>query len=389
MLPSTFYSSTGEQLIATILKHDTKTTSYKLALLRGLNDIVLTHPELNASAGPVAVPLSRLAAHWIGYYWPFTNPAAPIYQGARSVRQNVPGNDLSFRPALTHLQAVWEAEQRSTFAPADGFFLVSEMQTPRRRAMYSPTLQQAYDQALAQILPALAMPIKHAGPGHWSVFPKPARLEQLAVTPALGAGPRDPCVVVSADLWQAFHRLSLYVEALCLHEWSLFTEQVRQLVPCSRGAAYTLLTARPENRRPLSWERNQVDVLLLENHAFICPWTQQQIVRPAEYDLDHLLPVSLYPINELWNLLPVNKEFNQRVKRDRVPSAERLTEAQPWLAQAYVQYQQSTALTSALREDATRRFAELPASSSFAPELARRAGQFINELANSRLISRF
>ena len=58
----------GEQLIATILKHDSKTTSYKLALLRALNDLVLTHPGLEFPAGDVAVPLRHVAELWAAYY---------------------------------------------------------------------------------------------------------------------------------------------------------------------------------------------------------------------------------------------------------------------------------------------------------------------------------
>jgi hypothetical protein len=38
----------GEQLLASILKHDTKTTSYKIALLRAINDVVLLYPEVGA-----------------------------------------------------------------------------------------------------------------------------------------------------------------------------------------------------------------------------------------------------------------------------------------------------------------------------------------------------
>jgi hypothetical protein len=49
----------GEQCLATILKHDTKTTSYKIALLRAINDVVLLYP--NISGQDVAVPLTRLA----------------------------------------------------------------------------------------------------------------------------------------------------------------------------------------------------------------------------------------------------------------------------------------------------------------------------------------
>ncbi|WP_262895335.1 hypothetical protein [Hymenobacter lapidiphilus] len=36
----------GNQAIATILKHDNKTTSYKIALLRALNDLALLYPSL-------------------------------------------------------------------------------------------------------------------------------------------------------------------------------------------------------------------------------------------------------------------------------------------------------------------------------------------------------
>jgi hypothetical protein len=33
---------TPDKVISTILKHDTKVTSYKIALLRAINDVVLT-----------------------------------------------------------------------------------------------------------------------------------------------------------------------------------------------------------------------------------------------------------------------------------------------------------------------------------------------------------
>ena len=49
---------------------------------------------------------------------------------------------------------------------------------------------------------------------------------------------------------------------------------------CSHGATYLLLTAQPDNRCPLTWERIQVDVLLLEQVPFICPWTQKALIQP-------------------------------------------------------------------------------------------------------------
>ncbi|MFM6909295.1 MAG: hypothetical protein ACKPKW_09185, partial [Dolichospermum sp.] len=66
---------------STILKHDTKVTSYKIALLRAINDIVLSFPDLRNFQTDVAIPLKLLAQFWVAYYWPFVNPDSPIYQG--------------------------------------------------------------------------------------------------------------------------------------------------------------------------------------------------------------------------------------------------------------------------------------------------------------------
>lgn len=383
----------GEQAIATILKHDNKTTSYKIALLRAINDVVLMYPDVARQGQPVAVPLSCLAELWVAYYWPFADAQLPIYQGARAIRDEGTRNDIAFRPALANLRAEWQQLVQLTPQPADGFFLLTEMRTPRRRVTYSPALQQAYRQTVAATAKAIQMPIKYAGPGHWSVFDAPARYDQLppTVLPLPGTQQHDTCVVVPASLWEAFHRLSLYVEALCLHEWCLFTEGVTQDNDrqAARGEIYTLLTARPDNRRPLSWERNQVDILLHENHYFTCPWTQKRLTQSQHYDLDHLLPLAVYPVNELWNLLPVDREFNQHTKRDKIPNAQRLAAAEPLLAAAYSTYNQSPALQKAVREDAALRFAGLSTDHTFAAMLASCAVRFINDVAAARYVQRF
>ncbi|WP_019949046.1 HNH endonuclease domain-containing protein [Hymenobacter aerophilus] len=383
----------GDHTIATILKHDNKTTSYKIALLRALNDVALLYPGLATAGQPVAVPLTRLAELWTAYYWPFTAPDQPIYQGARALVAGQLRNDMAFRPALTELRRQWQASGQLAAQPADGFFLLTEMRIPRRHATYAPALQQAHAQAVAAAAKALLMPIRYAGPGEWTVFDKPARLDQLPAQAQTlpGTRPQDTCLLVPATLWEAFHRLSLYVEALCLHEWSLFTETVTQPAgqPVTRGQVYTLLTARPDNRRPLTWERNQVDILLHENVRFTCPWTQKPLTQPQHYDLDHLLPLSIYPVNELWNLLPVDRQFNQHTKRDRVPTAQRLTAAEPLLAQAYATYQQSAALHKVMHEDVALRFTGLQPGPSFPAQLAHHATHFIDDVAAARYVQRF
>jgi hypothetical protein len=379
-------------IISTILKHDAKVASYKIALLRSINDVVLSYPDLRAYHSDVAIPLRALAEYWVAYYWPFTNSTAPIMQGRRSRLDGVLRNDVSFRPELTQLRQAWEALSGSA-KPADGFWLINELRVPRKRESYPAAFFKLYREAVNSISKALEKPIRHAGPGEWAVFDKPAKYELLKGIAAIpGTQKGEVCLLVSNELWQTFREMSLYVEALCIHEWCLFTEEVEQedAVGYDRGVIYRLLTDRPDNRRPLTWERNNVDLLLMEGKEFICPWTTRRINKQVAYDLDHLVPVTVYPTNELWNLVPSDPYFNSHVKRNRLPSLEKLIQAEPHLALAYSHYESSKSLSRAIHEDITIRFSTLQQGYANFPQAAAKAVvDFIDQVAASRNLVRF
>ncbi|MBD2122399.1 hypothetical protein [Trichocoleus sp. FACHB-262] len=380
--------------ISTILKHDAKVTSYKIALLRAINDVVLSFPDLRNYNQDVAVPLRVLAEYWVAYYWPFVDLNKPVFQGQRANLHSETRNDIAFRPVLAALRLRWELELETVSRPSDGFFVINEMRVARKRALYSQDFLKTYQQAIRKISNALEMPIRYAGPGNWTVFARPVRYEELdglaVSTP--GTQSNDKCVVIQAELWQSFQSLSLWVEALCIHEWCLFSEGVEQgsTQQVDRGDIYRLLTDRPDNRRPLTWERNNIDLLLVEGHEFVCPWTEKRIRSGVGYDLDHLVPVSIYPINELWNLVPADPHFNSHVKRHYLPSCERLQQARQSLELAYQQYGVSKALAKALREDVAIRFLTVGDNVTNFPTLVTGAVvKLIDQVAESRNIARF
>ena len=382
-----------DQVISTILKHDRKTNSYKIALLRAIGDVVLAFPELDSFGLRVAIPLRNLAQYWMAYYWPFVDPARPIWQGQRARRDGRVRNDMAFRPELTAFRREWEAVIGETARPSDGFFLVNELRVPRKQAAYPHSFHKAYEKAIRAISRAIEYPIRYAGEGEWTVFPKPVKMSQLdeqRVTPVPGTRSDDKCLLVPVALWETFRRFSLWVEALSIHEWSLYTERVNQQPEIDRGVVYKLLTDRPDNRRPLTWERNQVELLMMEGALFVCPWTGRVIKEGVPFDLDHLLPLAIYPTNELWNLMPSTPEFNQRVKRDRLPTAQRLARAQPYFVQNYEVYQLNSELKRALQEDASIRFPIQPQKvADFSVALARSVTALIDQVATARNVARF
>jgi hypothetical protein len=389
-------SSLPGSTISAILRHDNKVTSYKFALLRAINDVVLAFPDLASGEQAVAIPLRMLADRWIAYYWPFVGPQTAILQGPVSQQDGQTRQDMSLRSELSRLYSAWEQFIGSAAQPSDGYLLVADLRVERLRNHYPATVLDAYTAARRAIITALQKPIRHAGPRgqEWSVFPRPALASSLGpqIICVPGTRPADRCLLVEATLWTMFRDLSLWVEALCVHEWSLFTERVTEDSdrPVDRGKAYWLLTAHPESRRPLTWERNHIEILLLEGETFTCPWTGRRIVQGTPFDIDHLLPLAIYPMNDLWNLVPADPTFNQHTKRDLIPSLERLHIAEPHLAQTYALYISTPLLRKALVSDTEQRFRSLlPADTSFPQHIARAAIRLIDSVAIYRNLARF
>ena len=57
------------------------------------------------------------------------------------------------------------------------------------------------------------------------------------------------------------------------------------------------------------------EVLNREGNVY-CVWTGKKI---AKYDVDHMIPFSVWKNNDLWNLLPSDSKTNNQ-KRDKIPS---------------------------------------------------------------------
>lgn len=370
----------GREVLATLLRHEAKANTYKFALIRALNDLALESPWWPEQA--VSVPLRRVAERWLVSYWPFVGERE-VQQGARALRDGVRRQDMSFRPALARLRLAWEALPYTRSHPADGALLLAEYQAGRGRL--PPELLTLTEQTLDALAQAVRQPVKFAGlGGAHGLFGPPAPVRTLPGRALPGAHPDDLAFVVPADLWRALRELSLWVEALCLHEWSLFVERVDQTPAVTRGEVFMLLTANPEGRVPLTWERNQLRLLLLGGQPFHCPWTGRALGADS-FNLDHLIPIAVHPINELWNLVPSDPRHNMHVKRDRIPGVARLRQALPVLTQTYALYLAAPNLTASLQGEVQRRFG----GHLSAPHLAQEVIQLSDTVAQARNVPRY
>src|SRR5690242_2069666 len=71
----------------------------------------------------------------------------------------------------------------------------------------------------------------------------------------------------------------------------------------------------------------EVAITLLEAGSLRCSWTGRPLSQNT-LDIDHMFPWTAWACGDLWNLLPAHREVNQRLKRDRLPSATTLFRAE-------------------------------------------------------------
>ena len=84
--------------IDSVLREDSKNTTYKFALLRALSDIASY--SYNAaewySDGTVGVDVERIAMKWIEYFWAVISSPSKMLQGTNKT-------DMAFRPQFEEL----------------------------------------------------------------------------------------------------------------------------------------------------------------------------------------------------------------------------------------------------------------------------------------------
>jgi hypothetical protein len=174
-------------------------------------------------------------------------------------------------------------------------------------------------------------------------------------------------IQVPAHLWRAMRQNSAWIEPALIDEWTrlmrdYLKRQERQL---GEEAIVTAMRwADPE--RDVSRARG-IALGVQERAELRCVWSNRLLTRTT-LDIDHMFPWTAWPCGDLWNLLPAHREVNQRLKRNRLPSATTLSRSEErivgWWREGYLP-NPDTPLATQFEQEA---YATLPALSGSAPE---------------------
>jgi hypothetical protein len=139
--------------------------------------------------------------------------------------------------------------------------------------------------------------------------------------------------------WLALSRYACWIEPVLVSEW------VKTMASYKGNQGFTSPEKQHQLYQALRWEepvRSTTDVRqrfdsLATTQQIQCVWSAKTIKQ--KYDIDHSIPFSRWPNNDLWNLVPSDSNVNNN-KRDRLPSEKTLNAAkermQHWWTSAWL-----------------------------------------------------
>ena len=166
------------------------------------------------------------------------------------------------------------------------------------------------------------MPMKHIGYSiykrHYSIFQfhaETTRSPQSFSNPFIqGFG----VFSIPVDYFDAFKLLGSFISGRdsILSKWADFSLSSSSSKHLNRSDIISRLLIEPITDRDVKESKQYFSNLISQSGKIQCVWSGKDL---QQFDVDHVLPFSIWRNNDLWNLLPSSKKINNQ-KRDRIPT---------------------------------------------------------------------
>jgi hypothetical protein len=294
--------------ISKIIERDSKSTTYKFALLRGTIDLINDNsPFIIQNENRVYLPVGLLVEKWLLYYYPIFSSEAVIPQ--------INGDaGLAFGPLL---------KQVTEFYRSIGGF----------SAFYNDLKNKGLPAALIPLFTQLArliartitnMPMRYIGKSvtglEYSLYHyhKNSSAKAVPITSTLQLVDTFGTFSIPVEYYEAFKILGSFIggQDAILFKWANFSVQASGKRLSVEHVLCEVLQSPVTTREITASKTLYKDILTREGKVH-CVWSGQQLSR---YDIDHIIPFAVWKNNDLWNLLPVHPAINNK-KRDKIPAA--------------------------------------------------------------------
>ena len=296
--------------ISKIIERDSKSSTYKFALLRGVIDIIQENspyiaPYETTGGKRVQIPTGLLIEKWILYYY-------PIFQSQTLIPQINNNTSLAFSKQLSKL--ITEYENRGGF---------SAFHNDLKSKGIPNDLQSDFFELAKQLRYTIKqMPMKYIGRSinddFYSIFicdksrlKRPSHLDIETLISDFGT------FSIPYEYYEAFKILGSFINGQdsILFKWAEFSVNASGN-NLSTSKVLNEVLKGPITERNITESKKLYKEILKKEGNVHCVWTGKKIVN---YAIDHMIPFSVWKNNDLWNLLPSNSLINNQ-KRDKIPS---------------------------------------------------------------------
>ena len=299
--------------ISKIIERDTKVTTYKFALLRGVIDIILENsPYIHIQDGRASIPTGLLVEKWMVYYY-------PIFDSEEYIPQIYGNANIAFRDKF--LDVIRYYKDKGGLS-----------------VFYNDLKYKGIPQEIRVDFLALAnkmadtiikMPMKYIGRSitdeYYSIF-NYERPWLRNISHEINLNwliHQYGSFSIPADYFEAFSLLGSFMngkDSIFL-KWAEFSVNAsKEPLAIERVIGKVLIS--PITDRDVQQSKKIYKEILSEQKQVYCVWTGAEITR---YDIDHMIPFSAWKNNDLWNLLPARPNVN-RIKRNKIPDADTIEE---------------------------------------------------------------
>ncbi len=278
-----------------VLTRDSKTATYKLALIRALSEVATTEYKSVRwlKDGKVGIPLAVVAEKWLLYYW-------PIFESNIFIPQTR-GEDINCKKPVAFRACLSELIERYRIKGGLRQFAIdlhSDMIGKKDLELVSLTFRKIGNTIVKG-------PVTYAG-------------GSLETGRLFGFDNKTKEIIIEAELWTELSLMGYWIKDAVILRWAELTADIARGT-VEAGNIIDMLLYVP------SRERDVVDVraVYASLPQIQCAWTGIDI--KSKFDVDHIIPFSIWHCNDLWNLLPVMPSVNNK-KRDKLPSRSLLLE---------------------------------------------------------------
>jgi len=294
--------------ISKIIERDSKSTTYKFALLRGVIDIIQDNsPFIAVRDDRVFIPMGLLVEKWILYYY-------PIFESEEFIPQIHGTSNIAFGSQLTTII--------DTYRMKGGF---SGFYNDLKNRGIPEDLQQQFLALAKKVADTIKrMPMKYIGRSisndYYSIFrchpirPRNKRSE-IGIRELINDFGEFS---IPFEYYEAFKVLGSFINGRdsIFVKWAEFSVNASGNRLSVERVMNEVLKS-PVTERAIRESKRLYENILASEGSVQCVWTGEQI---PGFDVDHLIPFSVWRNNDLWNLLPARASINNK-KRDKIPGA--------------------------------------------------------------------